>query len=249
MNENQVGRWAKRQVAAHLLKGVLNPSRGRSAATVMYRALKSNAAQIPRASLSEIFPGIDQVEIRVKYSPYMGGGSLSDVITLAQMVKFLGCKRMFEIGTFRGYTTFHLALNSPADSHVYTLDLPPSGVTEAKLEITDLQFIQKPSSGEWFKNTECEPKITQFLADSASFDYSPFEGSMNFVYVDGGHSYEYAMADSLTARRLLAPGGFIVWHDYPTYPGVWNCLEELSKKWPGNFAWVDGTALVTWKLN
>ena len=249
MKEDQVGRWAKRQVAAHLLKGVLSPARGRSAATVMYRALKSNAAQIPRASLSEIFPGIDQVEIRVKYSPYMGGGSLSDVITLAQMVKHLGCRRMFEIGTFRGYTTFHLALNSPADSHVYTLDLPASGVAEAKLEITDLQFIQKPSSGEWFKNTECEPKITQFLADSASFDYSPFEGSMNFVYVDGGHSYEYAMADSLVARRLLAPGGLIVWHDYPTYPGVWNCLEELSEKWPGKFAWVDGTALVTWKLN
>jgi hypothetical protein len=61
MNEHQVGRWAKRQVAAHLLKGVLNPARGRSAATVMYRALKGNAAQIPKASLSEIFPGIDQV--------------------------------------------------------------------------------------------------------------------------------------------------------------------------------------------
>ncbi len=249
MKENQVGRWAKRQVAAHLLRGVLDPARGQSAAKVMYRALKNNAAQIPRASLSEIFPGIDQVEIRVKYSPYMGGGSLSDVITLGQMVKFLGCRRMFEIGTFRGYTTFHLALNSPADSHVYTLDLPASGVSEARLEITDLQFIQKPSSGEWFKNTECEPKITQFLADSASFDYSDYEGSMNFVYVDGGHSYEYAMADSLTARRLLAPGGVIAWHDYPTYPGVWNCLEELSKKWPGKFMWVDGTALVTWKLD
>jgi predicted O-methyltransferase YrrM len=183
----------------------------------------------------------------VKYSPYMGGGSLSDVITLAQMVKFLGCRRMFEIGTFRGYTTFHLALNSPADSQVYTLDLPASGVPDAKLEITDLQFIQKPSSGEWFKNTECEPKITQFLADSANFDYSAYEGSMDFVYVDGGHSYEYAMADSLTARRLLSPVGLVVWHDYPTYPGVWNCLEELSRKWPGKFAWVDGTALVTWK--
>jgi predicted O-methyltransferase YrrM len=102
--------------------------------------------------LSDIFPGIEQVEVRVKYSPYMGGGSLSDVITLAQAVKFLGCRRMFEIGTFRGYTTFHLALNSPAGSHVYTLDLPASAVPEAKLELTDLQFIQKPFSGGWFKN-------------------------------------------------------------------------------------------------
>ncbi len=247
MKERQVSRWARRRVATHLLTGVINPVRARSAATVMYRALKSCAAQIPRASLSDIFPGIEQVEVRVKYSPYMGGGSLSDVITLAQVVKFLGYRRMFEIGTFRGYTTFHLALNSPAGSHVYTLDLPASGVPEAKLELTDLQFIQKPFSGGWFKNTECEPKITQLLGDSAAFDYSTYEGSMNFVYVDGGHSYEYAMADSLTARRLLAPGGIIMWHDYPTYPGVWVCLEELSKKWPGKFRWVDGTALVTWK--
>jgi len=247
MKEYQVSRWARRQVATHLLKGVVNPARARNATTVMYRALKGCAAQIPRASLSDFFPGIEQVEVRVKYSPNMGGGSLSDVITLAQVVKFLGCRRMFEIGTFRGYTTFHLALNSPAGSHVYTLDLPASAVPEAKLELTDLQFIQKPFSGGWFKNTECEPKITQLLGDSAAFDYSTYEGSMDFVYVDGGHSYEYAMADSLTARRLLAPGGIIMWHDYPTYPGVWICLEELSKKWPSKFRWVDGTALVTWK--
>jgi predicted O-methyltransferase YrrM len=247
MKEEQVSRWAKRRVAAHVLKGVISPEQGKSAATMMYRALKSEAARIPRASLAEIFPGIDQVEVRVKYSPNMGGGSLSDVITLAQVVKLLGSRRMFEIGTFRGYTTYHLALNSPDDAHIYTLDLPASGIATAKLEITDLQFIEKPMSGEWFRNTPSESKITQILSDSASFDYSPYVGKMDFVYVDGGHSYEYAMADSLTARRLLAPGGVILWHDYPTYPGVWNCMEELSQKWPGKFAWVDGTALVTWK--
>src|SRR6267142_1626659 len=113
MKEHQVSRWARNRVASHLLTGIVNPVRARSAATVMYRALKSCAAQMPRASLSGIFPGIEQVEVRVKYSPDMGGGSLSDVITLAQVVKFLGCQRIFEIGTFRGYTTFHLALNTP----------------------------------------------------------------------------------------------------------------------------------------
>src|SRR6266576_1479072 len=170
MKERQVSRWARRRVARHLWTGVVNPVRARSAATVMYRALKSCAAQKQRASLSSIFLGIEQVEVRVKYSPYMGGGSLSDVITLAQVVKFMGCRRIFEIGTFRGYTTFHLALNSPSDSHVYTLDLQASGVPEAKLKLTDLQFIQKPSSGEWFKNTECQPRITQLFGDSAGFD-------------------------------------------------------------------------------
>jgi predicted O-methyltransferase YrrM len=196
---------------------------------------------------SSILPGVDKVEVRVRYSPNYGGGSLSDVITLAQVVKFLGCARMFEIGTFRGYTTFHLALNSPEGAQVFTLDLPALGVSEAKLELTDLQFIQKPSSGEWFKNAECQPTITQLFGDSAAFDYSAYEGNMDFVYVDGAHSFAYAMADSLTARRLLAPHGIIMWHDYPTYPGVWRCIEELSREWPGQFAWVNGTALVMWK--
>jgi hypothetical protein len=213
----------------------------------MYRALKGCAAQVPRESLSSIFPGIDRVEVRVRYSPGQGGGSLSDVITLAQVVKYLGCRRMFEIGTFRGYTTFHLALNAPAESHVYTLDLPASAVAEAKLALSDLHFIQKPASGEWFQNTECQPKITQLLGDSAAFDYSAYAGNMDFVFVDGGHSYEYAMSDSRTAQRLLAPGGIVLWHDYPTYPGVWRCMEELSGEWPGKFTWIDGTALVAWQ--
>lgn len=247
MEERQVSRWARRQVANHLITGAVNPLRARSAATVMYRALKGSAARLPRASLSSIFPGIEQVEVRVKYSPDQGGGSLADVITLAQVVKYLGCRRMFEIGTFRGYTTFHLALNAPPGSHVHTLDLPASAVSEAKLELTDLQLIRKPSSGEWFQNTECQPHITQLFGDSAAFDYSAYEGKMDFVFVDGAHSYEYAMADSLTARSLLTPGGIILWHDYPTYPGVWCCLEELSREWPGSFAWVEGTALVAWK--
>lgn len=247
MEERQVSQWARRQVASHLLSGAVSPVRARSAATVMYRALKGCAAQVPRASLSSLFPGIDRVEVRVRYSPDPGGGSLSDVITLAQVVKYLGCRRMFEIGTFRGYTTFHLALNAPAGSHVYTLDMPASAVPEAKLELTDLHFIQKPASGEWFQNTECQPRITQLLGDSAAFDYSVYAGTMDFVFVDGGHSYEYAMADSRTARQLLAPGGIVLWHDYPTYPGVWRCLEELAREWPGKFTWLDGTALVAWQ--
>jgi predicted O-methyltransferase YrrM len=247
MKQNQATGWARRRVAAHLLKGAVNPVRGRSAVTAMYRVLKGCAAQITRTRLSDAFSGVDQIEVRVKYSPNMGGGSLSDVITLAQVAKYLGCRRMFEIGTFRGYTTFHLALNSPADSRIYTLDLPSSGVPDAKLELTDLDLIHKTSTGEWFKNTECEPKITQLFGDSAAFDYSAYEGVIDFVYIDGSHSYEYAMADSLAARRMLAPGGVVMWHDYPTYPGVWVCLEELAKEWPGRFVWLDGTALVAWQ--
>jgi len=72
MKERQVSRWARRRVASHLFGGVVNPVRARSAATVMYRALKNCAALIPQASLSNVFPGIDKVEVRVRYDPDAG---------------------------------------------------------------------------------------------------------------------------------------------------------------------------------
>jgi hypothetical protein len=34
-------------------------------------------------------------------------------------------KRIFEIGTFHGYTTLQMGLNAPVDSEIFTLDLSP----------------------------------------------------------------------------------------------------------------------------
>jgi predicted O-methyltransferase YrrM len=247
VKEQQSRRWAIGRVASYFFKNFFNPTRERHSVSVMYRALKNEAATISRLNLSEIFPGIDQVEVRVRYTQSSGGGTLSDMITLTQVVAFLGCRCMFEFGTFRGFTTFHLALNSHPEARVYTLDLPASQASEAKLELTDLNLIQKPLSGEWFKNTECESKITQLYGDSANFNFSEYAEVVDFVFIDGAHSYEYVLSDSLSARRLLRPTGIIMWHDYPTYPGVWACLEELSKKWSGKFTWIEGTALVVWQ--
>jgi hypothetical protein len=125
--------------------------------------------------------------------------------------------------------------------------LPASELASAKFEITDAALINKTASGEWFSNTPVAAKITQLFGDSAAFDYSEYEGRMDLVFVDGGHSYEYALADSIQARKLLAPHGVILWHDYPTWPGVWACLEDLSREWTGSFLWIEGTALVLWR--
>ena len=244
MNNRQAGRWARSRVIAHLLPATI---RRTGDLTAIYHALTAQAAGLERASLVDVFPGIDQMTIQIKYIPRNGGGTLADLSTLAQVVRFKGFGRMFEIGTFHGYTTYHQALNSQANAHVYTLDLPPADSPAASVELAHSESIQKSSKGEWFRGTDCEAKITQLFGDSASFDYSPYEARMDFVYVDGEHSYSYAMKDSLTARKLLAPGGVIMWHDYPSQPGVWACLDQLSKEWQGKFWWIEGTALVLWK--
>lgn len=247
MKEQQARLWSRTRVASYLLGSLLRPARLRDDLTAFYHVAKRRATRIPGRSLTDIFPGIDRCEIKLRYWPSLGGGDVADMAALAKTCKFLDRRRMFEVGTFRGYTTYHLALNSADEAQVYTLDLPASELASARLEITDVALIEKPFSGEWFLDTPLAAKITQLLGDSAAFDYTDYQGQMDLVFVDGAHSYEYAMADSQTARRLLAPDGVILWHDYPTYPGVWACLEDLSRQWAGRFVRIEGTALVLWQ--
>ena len=43
---------------------------------------------------------------------------------------------------------------------------------------------------------------------------------MDFIFVDGSHSYDYVLNDSRKALSLLRGGkGIILWHDYPGWTG------------------------------
>jgi O-methyltransferase len=47
-----------------------------------------------------------------------------DIMSLCLLCRFVGPRRIFEIGTFDGYSATAMAMNSPPDAVVYTLDLP-----------------------------------------------------------------------------------------------------------------------------
>jgi hypothetical protein len=52
---------------------------------------------------------------------------------------------------------------------------------------------------------------------------------MDFVFVDGDHSYEYVKNDTEKAFELLAPDGAIAWHDFAgKSEGVVRYLRELA---------------------
>ena len=179
-----------------------------------------------------------------------GNVSAFELIVICKLVKALRPVRLFEIGTFDGRTTLNLAANAPVDAVVYTLDLPRSELdaTGLPIDAEDRKYVDKSASGSRFVNTDCEKKIVQLWGDSANFDFSPFEGSIDFVFVDASHSYEYVLKDSRTALSLLREGrGAILWHDYgePFWKGPTKALDELYLG-GGAFAglkWIDGTTL------
>lgn len=205
---------------------------------------------IPVITLKSLVPNAPSVRI---LEPDSANGNVSEweLLSIAQVAASRKPHRCFEIGTFDGRTTLNIAANMADDGHVFTLDLPPQDAEHTALSIAhgDESFIRKSESGARFKGTELEGRITQLWGDSATFDYGPYKGTMDFVFVDGSHSYEYVKKDTETALTLLkSEGGVIFWHDYGSkyWKDLTRAMNELFRDNPtfSSMKRIGGTVLV-----
>lgn len=163
--------------------------------------------------------------------------------TVAGLVASLAPSTIFEIGTYRGRTTHLLAACAPS-SVVHTLDLAP----EQMLEGGCFRELDGNLIGTAFRtDPETMRRIVQHFGDSRQFDYRPFHGKVDLVFVDASHAYEAVLSDSAAALRMVRPGGAIIWDDYhPVHgPGVMKALAELSTTTP--LVWIRGTRLALYR--
>lgn len=158
-----------------------------------------------------------------------------DIVSLCLLCQALQPKLIFEIGTAQGYTSLHFALNSPAESQVYTLDLPRGYAAPPALKTTAMDEFQMGMyvgvMDYLFHNTPVEHKINCLYGDSATFDYSPYRGRVDLFFIDGAHSYEYVRSDTQNALACCHSGSFIAWHDFGRagLNGVSRWLQELAQ--------------------
>ena len=148
-------------------------------------------------------------------------------------------KTIFEIGTYNGFTTLHMAVNSPDDCKIYTLDLPPGyDLTKAQGNSYDdvlvMQLSQASIAKRFYKNHPLSHKVVELFGDSSAFDFSPYYGKIDLVFIDGNHSMEFIKKDSANAFKMLSDNGLIIWHDfdYIIHKDVFNFLRALSKDDP-----------------
>jgi predicted O-methyltransferase YrrM len=176
-------------------------------------------------------PGIrnvDLADLRVDSTMVEGDVSRHDRLILCAMGKLLASRTIFEIGTFQGQTTWHLARNNP-QARIYTLDLPSlAAAQELKYDLTDPEYFVEWKRGIRFAGTPEAARITQLFGDSARFDFSPYHGTIDLIFIDGSHSYDYVKSDTEAAFRMLSDQGTIVWDDYLYYPGMYRLLNQLS---------------------
>jgi predicted O-methyltransferase YrrM len=193
------------------------------------RLLKSLWIELKRFSAPHVvsvdppqIAGLDQIRVDghvMRRSPLL----------LCALARLLDCRSVFEIGTFRGDTSWLLAHNLP-DARIFTLDLPGlESADRVRLEITDVdEYFRTWERGARFRDTPEGQRITALVGDSATFDFSPYGGAMDLVYIDASHSYSYVRADTEAALAMLSPTGTIVWDDYTYYPGIYAYINELA---------------------
>jgi hypothetical protein len=107
--------------------------------------------------------------------------------------------------------------------------------------------IWKHSRGLRYEGTPFESSVVQPYGDSMEFNFGPFLGAMDFVFVDASHTYDDVLNHSRMALRLLRNGrGTVAWHGYAARrDGVVRAVDKLYATEP-NFAGmrhIDGTEL------
>lgn len=129
--------------------------------------------------------------------------SLSPLETqvLCTIVKGLGAKTLFEIGTFKGRTAVAVASVLGTEGRVYTLNLPQH---HCNFEVG--QYIREYKS--------LDSKISLLTGDSMHFDFSPWYNSIDLMLIDGSHGYDAVRYDTKVALHCVRAGGFIAWHDF-----------------------------------
>jgi len=155
---------------------------------------------------------------------------------LATLVKELNPQNIFEIGTYNGFTTLHLAVNSPESCRILTLDLPADydikkAGTSSYDDLLVIQLSQQTINQRFYKKHILENKITELFGDSAIFDFSSYYNKMDIVFIDGNHSLPYVKSDTENAFKMLSDRGIIVWHDfdYIIHKDVFSYLNDLAK--------------------
>ena len=170
---------------------------------------------LPQRQFHELFKAPEHLSVDLLpttgYLTYWDANYTKDMLYLALLARVVSPKTIFEIGTLHGYTALLFALNTPPDTIVYTLDLPPGDSCSPSLPTTvidDAHIVAHARSTEYLYYTHpAGEKVRQLYGDSAEFDFTPYHEKVDLFFIDGAHSYKYVQSDSLKALSCVHGGG------------------------------------------
>lgn len=179
----------------------------------------------------------------------IGSVTLLEAAALVSLVKLVKPRKIFEFGTFLGYSTSLLVENASDECVVYSLDLGDSHVGDKPLTAFAEADVRRDGdiNDEYLRGAQgaLGPRYTKGLSaadsarlrllqqDSRKFDPSAhgLDGAVDLVFVDGGHDTETVTIDTANARKMIGDSGVIVWHDFNStiHGDVTTFVNDLAK--------------------
>jgi predicted O-methyltransferase YrrM len=153
-----------------------------------------------------------------------------ELVELLRFVKRLKPRIILEIGTARGGTLFSFMKVIPQDGMAISVDLPGGEFGGGYTAWRTLFYKSFATRGQ---------RVFLIRGDSHSpITFSRIKKILNkrkvdFLFIDGDHSYEGVARDFEMYRQLVSPGGIIALHDIlPHRPFYYaDSLAEVDKLW------------------
>jgi len=130
---------------------------------------------------------------------------LNTRVDLAKYFKKLGFKVGAEIGVLRGDYSVQLCKANP-NLKLYCID--SWGINEMRHSAYHLKMYEKAK----FNLAPYNTKLIKKLSLDAIRDFS--DNSLDFVYIDANHKFDYVIEDIIEWSRKVRKGGIISGHDY-----------------------------------
>jgi predicted O-methyltransferase YrrM len=199
-----------------------------------YRISSWRHGRLPRVHLTQVFPGIEDVGVRLLnlYRRKIGLSiDANELMVLCSIERFIGATKVLEIGTYDGNTALNLAANLGGDGVVTTLDLPPDWDRKFVYDVPDNHWnvTDRNNVGIQYRDTRYANRIRQVLGDSAGVDWSQLNPPFDLIFIDGCHYSEYVRVDTRNAFANLRPGGVVLWHDYGDIKDVSRVVDEVAQ--------------------
>lgn len=135
-----------------------------------------------------------------------------------------GMRTIVEIGSERGKSCVLLTLGSAECGGRVTAIDPHLRQVDDRAEYADDDAETLRAA---VARHGVESRVDHWVMTSAEARTKwPDERPIDFLWIDGDHSYEGARHDFEAWKDLVAPGGVIAGHDYKTKPGVKRAWDE-----------------------
>lgn len=133
-----------------------------------------------------------------------------------------------EIGVCHGFSTEYFLKNCPNIKRIYAVDPYPTFVDWDGTRVT-AERQQETKERCFVRLTPFLDRTTIVYDTSSNFSLSLQDDSLDFVFIDGDHSYEATLNDCLTYWPKVKNGGMFAGHDI-NLPSVDKALREFFKQ-------------------